>query len=193
LLKDIIISQGTTTVRADRARATGLDFENSRWTFEGNVRIDAEPRGNLRSDQAVVEFQDKHIAKATVTGKPAEFEQKRADSNQLARGHADEIVYDVNDGTVRLSDGAWLSDGQNEISGPILVYNIHEERVQAATSPGTDQRVHITIAPGSVPEVSHDPAKTKSDANKTESRKSEVPKSEPNKPDATQSDSNKQP
>ena len=58
-----------------------------------------------------------------------------------------QIVYDLNDGTVRLTNEAWLTDGQTEISGPLLVYNIREQRVQAAASPGTDQRVHITIAP----------------------------------------------
>ena len=40
------------------------------------------------------------------------------------------------DGTVRLTDDAWLSDGQNEISGPLLVYNIRAQRVQAATAAG---------------------------------------------------------
>ncbi len=145
---DVVISQGATRVQAEHAHATGLNFANSRWTFDGKVRIDAEQHGNLRSDQAIIDFRDNHIARATVTGKPAEFEQKRTDSDQTARGHADEIVYDVSDGTVRLSNDAWLTDGQREISAPVLVYNIREQRVQAAASPGTDQRVHITIPPG---------------------------------------------
>jgi lipopolysaccharide transport protein LptA len=147
----VVISQGAMRVQADHAHATGLDFANSHWTFDGHVRIDAEPRGNLRSDQAVVEFKDNRIARAVVTGKPAEFEQIRGESQPLARGHADEIVYDVNDGTVRLSNDAWLSDGQNEISGPLLVYNINAQRVQAGTPSGTGERVHIIIAPQNVP------------------------------------------
>ena len=151
VFSDVVISQGATRVQADHAHATGLNFANSRWTFEGKVRIDAEQHGNLRSDQAAIEFRDNRIARATITGKPAEFEQKRADSDQMARGRAGEIVYDLNDGTVRLTNQAWLTDGQNEISGPLLVYNIREQRVQAAASPGTDQRVHITIAPHVVP------------------------------------------
>ena len=77
----------------------------------------------------------------------------------MARGHADEIVYDVGDGTVRLADDAWLSDGQNEISGPLLVYNIRAQRVQAATQPGSGERVHITIQPNAPPESGKDPAK----------------------------------
>ena len=151
VFSDVVISQGATRVQADHAHATGLNFANSRWTFEGKVRIDAEQHGNLRSDQAAIEFRDNRIARATITGKPAEFEQKRADSDQMARGRADEIVYDLNDGTVRLTNEAWLTDGQNEISGPLLVYNIREQRVQAAAAPGTNQRVHITIAPRGVP------------------------------------------
>jgi lipopolysaccharide transport protein LptA len=151
VFSDVVISQGATRVQADHAHATGLNFANSRWTFEGKVRIDAEQHGNLRSDQAAIEFRDNRIARATITGNPAEFEQKRAGSDQIARGRAGEIVYDLNDGTVRLTNQAWLTDGQNEISGPLLVYNIREQRVQAAAAPGTDQRVHITIAPHVVP------------------------------------------
>jgi lipopolysaccharide transport protein LptA len=142
----IVISQGATRVQADYAHATGLDFANSRWNFDGNVRIDAPEQGSLRSDSAVVEFRDNHIARATITGKPAQFEQKRADSDKVARGHADEIVYDVAAGTVRLRSDAWLSNGQNEITGPLLVYNMREQRVEAATAPGTGEHIHITIA-----------------------------------------------
>jgi lipopolysaccharide transport protein LptA len=147
VFKDVVISQGDTKVQADHAQATGLDFVNSRWTFEGNVRIHAEQQGSLHSDQAVVEFRDNQISKATIEGSPAEFEQKRADSDLTARGHARQIVYDVSDGSVHLSKDAWLSDGRNEIGGPLLVYNIREQRVQAAAKPGTDERVHIRITP----------------------------------------------
>jgi len=150
LFRNVVITQGEMRVSAERARATGLNFANSRWNFEGNVHIDAPPRGNLRSDEAVVDFKDGHIARATITGKPAEFEQKRANSDQIARGHADEILYDVNDGTVRLTNDAWLCDGQNQISGPLLVYNIRDQQIQAVTAPEAnsgDQRVHISIVP----------------------------------------------
>src|SRR5215468_122848 len=151
VFSQVVISQGAMRVQADHAHASGLNFANSRWTFDGHVRIDAAPSGSLRSDQAVVEFRDNRILRATANGKPAEFEQPRGDSQQMARGHADEIVYDVSEGTVRLSNDAWLSDGVNEISGPLLVYNIRAQRVQAATQPGSDQRVHITISPQSAP------------------------------------------
>jgi lipopolysaccharide transport protein LptA len=148
VFQDVVITQGDTKVQADHARAIGLDnFDNSRWTFEGNVRINGEQHGSLKSDQAVVEFRNKYIAKATVTGNPAEFEQKRTDTDEVARGRAHEIVYNVNDGTIRLSNDAWLSDGHTEISGPELVYNIREQGLQAATKPGSGDKVHIIIPP----------------------------------------------
>jgi lipopolysaccharide transport protein LptA len=148
VFQDVVITQGDTKVQADRAHVTGLDnFENSHWTFEGNVRINGEQHGSLKSDQAVVEFRNKYISKATITGSPAEFEQKRTDTDETARGHAHEIVYNVNDGTIRLSNDAWLSDGHNSISGQVLIYSIREQRVQAATEPGSDDKVHIIIDP----------------------------------------------
>jgi lipopolysaccharide export system protein LptA len=146
--KDVVITQGDTKVQADHAHATGLDnFENSHWTFEGNVRINGEQQGSLRSDQAVVEFRNKTIAKATAIGNPAEFEQRRTDTNEIARGHAHEIIYNVNDGTLRLSNDAWLSDGHNQISGSELTYNIREQRVQAESDPNSGRKVHIEIDP----------------------------------------------
>jgi len=152
-LKDVTITYGKMTVRADRALATARDFKNSRWTFAGNVRINADPRGNLRSDEAVVEFEDNQLKRATATGAPAEFDQKRADSDVIARGHADQIVYEVAAGTVRLSNDAWITDGRNDIRGPVIVYSLREEHVEATTSPGTDTRVHVTIAPNEAPKV----------------------------------------
>ena len=144
--QNVTITQGETKVQADHAHAVGLDdFDNSRWTFEGNVRINGEQHGSLKSDVAVVEFRNKYISKATVTGNPAEFEQKRTDTDEVARGHAREIVYDVSDGTVRLSNDAWIWDGHNALSAPELVYNIREQHVQAAAEPGN--QVHLTIDP----------------------------------------------
>jgi lipopolysaccharide transport protein LptA len=144
--QNVTITQGDTKVQADRAHATGLDnFDNSRWIFEGNVRINGEQHGSLKSDVAVVEFRNKYISKATVTGNPAEFEQRRTDTDEVARGHAREIVYNVSDGTVRLSNDAWIWDGHNALSAPELVYNIREQHVQAAAQPGN--QVHLTIDP----------------------------------------------
>jgi lipopolysaccharide transport protein LptA len=154
---NVVISQGRTRVRADHARGMGgVNFQNSRWIFTGNVQIEAPPRGSLRSDQATVEFRDNRIAAATVNGNPAEFEQQRAGDLGMEKGHADEIVYDVGQGTILLSKDAWISDGHNEMSAPSISYSIREQKV-LATSGGASQGVHITITPQSAPKQGSPP------------------------------------
>ncbi len=144
--KQITISQGKITVRADQAHATGLGRTSGQWTLKGHVRIHAPPHGSLNADRAVVEVSSSHITQVTVSGNPAQFTQQGMMSGKTARGHADQIVYDVGTGTVQLSQDAWLSDGRNQISGPLVRYNILKDRIEA-TSGGAGERVHITIAP----------------------------------------------
>jgi lipopolysaccharide transport protein LptA len=135
-LKDVTITYGNMTVKADRALASAGDFKDSRWTFDGNVRINnVEAQGNLRSDEAVLKFKDNRLKRATATGSPAEFEQKRSDSDVVIRGHADEIVYAEDPGTIRLSN-AYINDGKNDIQGPLIVYSLRKERAGATTSGG---------------------------------------------------------
>jgi lipopolysaccharide transport protein LptA len=171
---DVIITYGNMTVKADRALATAAgDIKDSRWTFDGNVRINAEAHGNLRSDEAIVEFKDSQLMRATATGNPAEFDQKRPDSDIVTRGHADVIVYEVGPGTIRLSNDAYIIDGKDDIHAPQIVYSLREERVEATTSPGTD-RVHVTIIP---PDSSN-----KSDGNKPKPTSTAPAKSPPTAP-----------
>lgn len=151
VLRDVIIEQGDVRVQANEARASGgLNFDNSRWTFSGNVRIRAEG-GSLKSDQAVVSFTNNLISRAVITGKPAEFEQARAGTTEMAKGRADTIDYETGTGTVSLLSAAWLTDGRNEIRGERLVYSIRDQRVQARQAPGStgsQGRVRIIIQPG---------------------------------------------
>src|SRR6267154_4337734 len=80
--RKVRISQGNMSVAADQAQATGLDFENSRWVFRGNVKITME-QGQLTSDEAEVTFAKKLLSRAIINGKPAVFEQRIAKSGRL--------------------------------------------------------------------------------------------------------------
>lgn len=150
-LRNVVISQCDIRLEAQHASATGLNFDNARWTFDGDVRVDVENRGSLRSDRAVVDFQNSQISKVTINGSPAEFEQRQNDTNMVARGRAGEIVYEVIAGTVRLANDAWLKYGTTEMKGSSLVYNIRQENVQGASQPGDSERVHIRISPKKAP------------------------------------------
>jgi lipopolysaccharide export system protein LptA len=146
LFKRVKITQGMLTVEAQEASATGLEFENSQWTLKGEVRITV-PDGKLTSDSATVSFKDNQIARAQVRGEPATFEQRIEKTGQLARGRAGSIDYDVRNGTVELAGQAWLSDGQNEISGSKLIYDIGRQRVAANPGETEPGGVRITINP----------------------------------------------
>jgi lipopolysaccharide transport protein LptA len=155
LLREVVITQCDTRIQAGEARATGgLNFENSHWTFSGDVRIDAEG-GNLKSDKAIVSFRDNVISQASITGKPAQFEQKR-DDGTMSRGHANTINYEISTGTVSFETDAWLAFGQNELSGQQLVYNIRTQSVQGQkASPGNPDksRIKLVIQPAKPPET----------------------------------------
>ena len=155
--KDVLIRENDITVQADRAHVAGLTFDNSLWTLESNVRVQSEQRGSMHSATAVVEFRNNHIVKMTFDGSPAEFERRSPDSNRITRGHAAEIVYDVNEGTVRLMQDAWLSDGRNEISSPLLFYDIRQQRLHSSTLGGADGRTRLTVSPDGQIEARKEP------------------------------------
>jgi lipopolysaccharide transport protein LptA len=144
------IAQGNMSVTADQAQATrhttGLDFDNSIWVFRGNVKISMD-QGQLTSDDAAITFVNKVLTKAVATGKPAAFEQTIAKTGKLAQGHAESIEYDVRDGMVHLSKNAWVSNGENEILGESLKYNVLAQSIVADASEQGSQRVHIIITP----------------------------------------------
>src|SRR6266436_5186876 len=150
IFRKVRISQGNMSVAADQAQATGLDFENSRWVFRGNVKITME-QGQLTSDEAEVTFAKKLLSKAVVNGNPAAFEQRIVKTGKLAQGRAESIDYDVAKGVVHLSKNAWLSDGQNEIRGESLKYNVLAQNIVAEGSEKGSQRVHIIITPPANP------------------------------------------
>ena len=146
------IAQGNMAVAAEQAQtisaggSAGLNFENSRWIFRGSVKITMD-QGQLTSDDAEITFAKHLLVKAVVNGKPAAFEQHIAKTGKLAQGHADSIDYDVAKGVVHLSKSAWLSDGQNEIRGESLKYNVVSQNIVADSTEQGSQRVHIIITP----------------------------------------------
>jgi lipopolysaccharide transport protein LptA len=150
IFRKVRITQGDMSVTADQAQATGLDFENSRWVFRGNVKITMD-QGQLNSDEAEITFAKKLLSKAIVNGNPAAFEQRIEKTGKLARGRADTIDYDVAKGVVHFSKNAWLSDGQNEIRGESLKYNVLAQNIVAESAEQGSQRVHIIITPPANP------------------------------------------
>jgi len=149
IFRKVRIAQGTTTISADQGqttKGTGISFDDSLWVFKGNVKITVNG-GQLTSDDAEINFRRKALATAVVNGKPAAFEQRVAKTGKVAHGHADSIDYDAGKGVVHLSKNAWLSDGQTEIRGDSLKYDVLAQLIKSEGSDSGAQRVHIVIAP----------------------------------------------
>jgi lipopolysaccharide transport protein LptA len=159
VLRDVQITQDTTTIQADLAEASGLEFDDSSWAFSGNVRLHM-PQGNLTADNATVKFVASRVDAASVHGSPAVFAGEVGEGRQAARGHAQDIDYDVASGEVRLIGEAWLSDGRNEINGARIVYNVAAQRVLAEGQAGSGGRVSGTIRPRSTPAPAPTPTPT---------------------------------
>jgi lipopolysaccharide transport protein LptA len=149
------ITQGELSIEAAKATATSLDFQNSKWSFKGDVHIRL-PEGHLDSQSATVVFRDKQIATAVITGAPATFEQRLKEKSETVRGHAGSIQYDVGKGTVKFDNQALLDYGRNEITGSTLVYNILDEKVIFNADQPEGGNVNIKIRP--TPGAAHDAA-----------------------------------
>jgi lipopolysaccharide export system protein LptA len=147
----IRISQGAMSITADQGqtseqRSADLYFENNVWNFRGNVKITVE-QGQLFSDDAQITFVNSVLSNAVVNGKPASFEQTVAKTGKLAKGHAETIDYDVAKHLVRFLKNAYLTNGDHEILGQALKYDVLAQKIIAEEAEQNSQRVHITITP----------------------------------------------
>jgi len=144
------INQGDMSISADLGQGvqkkSGIDFDNSVWNFRGNVKISME-HGQLNSDDAQITFVKQLLATAEANGKPAYFEQKIEKTGKVAQGRANSIDYDAAKHLVRLTNDAWLSDGQTEIRGQSLKYDMLAQSIVADQAEQNSQRVHIVITP----------------------------------------------
>ena len=165
ILRKVRIAQANMTLTADQGQVNGTGvenaFDNSVWVFRGSVKVTMD-QGVLNSDEARVTFSNKVLSFAVATGKPATFQQKIAKSDKVAHGHADTIEYDVTKGIIHLTQDAFLDNGQYEVHGESLKYDVARQVSSAEAAEQGSQRVHIIITP---PPKSPPPAKTPPPAN----------------------------
>jgi lipopolysaccharide export system protein LptA len=147
----IRISRGAMSITADQGQANeqrskDLYFENNVWNFRGNVKIAVE-QGQLFSDDAQITFVNNALSKAIANGKPASFEQTVTKLGKPAKGHAQTIDYDATKHLVRFLKDAYLTNGDHEITGQALKYDVLGQKVIAEEAEQNSQRVRIIITP----------------------------------------------
>src|SRR6202046_4745628 len=147
----IRISRGAMSITADQGQANeqrskDLYFENNVWNFRGNVKITVE-QGQLFSDDAQITFVNNALSKAIANGKPASYEQTVTKIGKPAKGHAETIDYDASKHLVRFLKDAYLTNGDHEILGQSVKYDILAQKVIADEAEQNSQRIHIVITP----------------------------------------------
>ncbi len=146
--QQVLITQGIMSVRADRGQVARLDFENSRWIFEGSVVLDNQG-ARVECDHAELLFEGYQLRSAVLRGDPVKLQQRRPGA-EPTQGKAGVMEYDVAAATIRLSGDAWLSDGANEVSGERIAYDLAREYVTADSS--GDGQIRMKIKPPRKPE-----------------------------------------
>lgn len=92
----VTIRQGDLRVRADNARSSGLDFENSTWTFSGDVEFRSADT-LVAASNAILRFSAQQLTDATLEGTPLRFEQQREAATRLSSSDA---RLEFNDGSL---------------------------------------------------------------------------------------------
>lgn len=140
------LSQGSIGIEADEGRATKLDFQDSVWRFKGNVVIDVD-NGHIECESADLKFADHKLMVATIYGEPATFEMHRQGSDEVTRGEAERLVYNLDTRIIEFSGNAMFAESGNQISSRFIAYNIAEQRINAESSGEGDDKVKITFTP----------------------------------------------
>ena len=146
VFRGLRLDQGNLGIRADTAETSKLDFTAGEWLFSGNVVLEAD-NTRLECDSAALSFIDHELSGATLRGAPARFEQPANDADRVNTGAAEEIVFDMQSGTLKLMGAARFSDGLNEISGELITYDLTRGRLTAGA--GDSGPVKILIEPPS--------------------------------------------
>ncbi len=69
---NISIRQGPLSILANSAESSTLDFDDSTWTFQGNVKLTA-PGSELEASRMTLRFVRKRIERATLAGSPLRY------------------------------------------------------------------------------------------------------------------------
>lgn len=145
MFRGLHIAQGDFAIEADEAVASDLDFNRSEWNFNGNVRIGLDT-ATIESTHAEVVFETHELLVVELTGDPAEFQDRNAERGDPILGGAEVLRYDSAERTLRMTGGAWLSEGPNEFSGCDLIYDIDEKKITSGSSE-CGEPVVISILP----------------------------------------------
>ena len=149
-----LCSAGSFALPSDRNQQLSLLADHATYndktgvtTYTGNVVIE-QGTMKLQANSIVANLNSKReIQTITAKGQPAKFQQQMDASKGLARGEAQNIVYNAETGIITLTGNAYLYQDGSSIRGNSLKYSMNKGDVEAQGS--SSNRVQIIIPPSS--------------------------------------------
>ena len=131
---------------ADRVR---LDDLNKTAIYEGHV-VMTQGTMTIKADRIDVSQDGQGMTSGVAVGKPVYFRQKLENSDQYMEAEANRAEYNARTAILRLIGSADLKRGQDDLRGPLIIYDTRTERYQAQGSGGAGGtgRVHAVIQSG---------------------------------------------
>lgn len=135
-------------IEADRVTA---DDVNGTSRYEGNVVI-TQGSLRLRADRIDVKQDAAGNMTAVAVGKQVTFRQKREGLDEYIDAQSDKLEYDSGNDLVKLTGGARIRRGQDELRGAVIVYHSNTEQysieggAKSADNPQSG-RVRVVIQP----------------------------------------------
>ena len=159
-LSGALITSAAYALPSDRNQSISLVADRATFnektgvtTYSGNVIIE---QGTLKiqANSIVAKLNAKRdINTITANGSPARFQQQVSANKGIAKGQAQQIVYNAETGIITLTGNALLEQDGASIQGNTLRYSMNKGDIEAIGTPNSsgssNGRVKIVIPPSS--------------------------------------------
>lgn len=118
-------------------------------TYTGNVKM-TRAGLTLTGDKLVItrSNNDRKDIRAVLTGAPAHIDkQPDRDGKDVITGHSQRIRYNNEQAIIVLSGHAVVNRAGDQVTGPVITYNLNTGRTEAKRGSKSGERVRITIQP----------------------------------------------
>ena len=129
-----------------KADSVSINEKTGISTYIGNVSF-VQGSLILNGNKIVIYQSEGEVVKILINGKPATFQQRQDETNELIRAKAGKMKYVMKDERVYLSQNASVTQGDNLLKGNEIEYNTRNSTVTAQKSKQNTNRVHVVIEP----------------------------------------------
>ena len=140
--EDISLKKNDLNINSDAASIKDLNRKTTIFTFLGNVEIISDIV-IITCDTALLEFEDNELKNAKFIGKLSSFQQFNEEKKLIASGTAEVFEYEHTTNILRMETNARVDNGNNEVSGNLITYNLVKRNIIADSENGSPVKLII--------------------------------------------------